>query len=276
MSVPIKIKSVQIISPEDALVDTIKDNWRLASFVHLLDRLLFVHSWFCQTFYTTKSSFVGWFTYLHSPATTTKWSPNYKSLHHQANFCVQLVHKVLYNREDTISWLQRSDIKHSYYLPILAMKLVMLLCLIFLEQSDCSQVLLNLLSGSRSIAYMLPKRFVSSLLRRRKGCRLNLNPEVVAEAFISIDDSLLVVCSEDERPKIHAPCAIFVNLRNSREEVMSVLFQTKSTLCAQNPWNDNGCGTIAEVTCSNTLGDANRNENTVDGCRGELQIERKA
>ncbi|GJU96609.1 UvrD-like helicase, ATP-binding domain, P-loop containing nucleoside triphosphate hydrolase [Tanacetum coccineum] len=51
-----------------------------------------------------------------------------------------------------------------------------------------------------------------------------------------------------ERPKIHAPCAIFVDLRNSREEVMSVLFQTKSTLCAQNPWNDNGCGTIAEVT----------------------------
>ncbi|GKC59146.1 UvrD-like helicase, ATP-binding domain, P-loop containing nucleoside triphosphate hydrolase [Tanacetum coccineum] len=78
------------------------------------------------------------------------------------------------------------------------------------------------------------------------------------------------------RPKIHAPCTIFVDLRNSREEVMSVLYQTKTTLCAQNPWNDNGCGTIAEVTCSNTLGDANRNENTEDGCRGELQIERKA
>ncbi|PWA47562.1 uvrD-like Helicase, ATP-binding domain, P-loop containing nucleoside triphosphate hydrolase [Artemisia annua] len=279
------LREALILQPfADALMDTFTANWRLAgyispeSFLHLLDRNLFLNSCLCQTFYTTKSSFVGWFTYFHSLVTPTMVRPNQKLPPSLVKFYVQIVHKVLYNMEDTISWLQKSDIKHSYYLPILAMKLVMMLCLIFLEDSDGSQVLLNLLlnllSGYRTAANLLPKLFLCNLLSVRKGQRLNLNAEVVAEAFFSIEDPLVIVCSEDGRPKIHVPCAIFVDLRNSREEVMNVLFQRKSTLCVGNPSKNDGCGTIAEVTCSNTLADANWNVNPVD--EGELQMKRKA
>ncbi|GKC19590.1 UvrD-like helicase, ATP-binding domain, P-loop containing nucleoside triphosphate hydrolase [Tanacetum coccineum] len=266
----------------NALSDTFTANRRLAgyispeSFLHLLDRNLFVNSWLCQTFYTTKSSFVGWFTFLHSPATPTILRPDQKLSPSLVNFYVQIVHKLLYNMEGSISSLQKSDIKHSYYLPILAVKLVMMLCLIFLQDSDCSQVLLdlllNLLSGTT--AHLLPKTFRCNLLKGRKGRRLNLNAEVVADAFFSIDDPLVIVCSEDGRPKIHAPFAIFVDLRNSKEDVMNVLFQRKTTLCVGNPSKNDGCGTLTEVTCSNTLVDANSNVNLVD--EGELQMKRNA
>ena len=57
---------------------------------------------------------------------------------------------------------------------------------------------------------------------------------------------------------------------------MGVLSQKTTTLCVQNPSKNDGCGTIHEVTCSNTLADGNQNVNPVDGCKGELQMKRKA
>ncbi|GJU72079.1 UvrD-like helicase, ATP-binding domain, P-loop containing nucleoside triphosphate hydrolase, partial [Tanacetum coccineum] len=256
---------------------TFEANWRLGgyisldSFVHLLDRLLFVNNFLSETFYTTRSSFVGWLTYLHSPATPTKLFPDKK---HEFSpflilFYVDVVNKILYGGKDTITWLQRSDIKETY-LPILATKLVMMLCSIFLDASECSKVLLNLLSDHRR---WFPNKFLSNLLRGKKGQDLILNPEMVAEAFSSIEDPLVIVYSGDARPDIHAPCAIFVDLRNSREEIMSLLFQRKTTLSVENPAEGDACGSIPETTCANTSAEAN--PNPVGGCRGELRMKCK-
>ncbi|GJR53532.1 hypothetical protein Tco_1404053 [Tanacetum coccineum] len=44
-----------------------------------------------------------------------------------------------------------------------------------------------------------------------KGQDLDLNPKMVAEAFSSIEDPIVIVYSRDVRPDIHAPCAIFVD-----------------------------------------------------------------
>ncbi|GJS01218.1 hypothetical protein Tco_0317726 [Tanacetum coccineum] len=243
-----------------ALNDTFTANWRLAgyistdSFVHLLDRLLFLNSWLSQTFYTTKSSFVGWFTYLHSPATPSKLMPNPKFSPEFINFYVQIAQKILFKGQDTMSWLKRSDLDLSDYLPILASRLIMLLSLICLQASDdCSEVLLDLLLDGHNIACLLPKKLVSNLLRRWNGHCLNLTPWVVAEAFSSIEDPLVIVCSGDMSPKIHAPCAIFVDLRKSREEIKSVLFSRKTTLGIQNPSKNDDCWTIDEATCYRTL-----------------------
>ncbi|PWA83324.1 major facilitator superfamily domain protein [Artemisia annua] len=82
---------------------------------------------------------------------------------------------------------------------------------------------------SSNIADLLPQKFVSSLLRRREGRSLNLNPEVVAEAFMSVKDPLVIVFRGDLIPNIHAPCAIFVYLNKSKEEIMRVLFPRKNT-----------------------------------------------
>ncbi|KAI3817039.1 hypothetical protein L1987_10826 [Smallanthus sonchifolius] len=125
--------------------------------------------------------------------------------------------------------------------------------------SDYSQALLDLLVGRNNIAYLLPKKFVFGLLRRRKGRYVNLTPEVMAEAFMSIDDSLLIVCSELASPRIHAPCALFVDLRKSKEEIMSVLFPRKTLLGVEKPSNNDDTGAIIEAPSSNTLQDENLN-----------------
>ncbi|PWA57657.1 Phosphoenolpyruvate carboxylase [Artemisia annua] len=135
--------------------------------------------------------------------------------------------------------------------------------------------LLELLSGGKSIAQLLPNKFVANLLSRREGSLLNLNPEVVSEAFLSIEDPLLIMCSGYVNPKINAPCAIFVDLMKSKEEITSELFSTKTTLCVQNPSNNDGCEMSPRATCSDTLPVANLDVNPVDECKGEQQTNRK-
>ncbi|GJV08335.1 hypothetical protein Tco_1345991 [Tanacetum coccineum] len=63
------------------------------------------------------------------------------------------------------------------------------------------------------------EKLVSNLLRRRNDHCLNLTSWVVAEAFSSIEDPFVIVCSGHMSPKIHVQCAIFVDLQKSREEI---------------------------------------------------------
>ncbi|GKD44412.1 UvrD-like helicase, ATP-binding domain, P-loop containing nucleoside triphosphate hydrolase [Tanacetum coccineum] len=127
-----------------------------------------------------------------------------------------------------------------------------------------SRGFVSLLTGRKNISYLLPKKFVSNLLRRRSGYYLNLNPEMVAETFAIIEDPLLIVYSGEVKPKIHAPCAIFVDLRKSKQEIMSVLLPKKYIHSGQTSLNNVDPGTTPEVSTSNTLPDANMNMNHVD------------
>ncbi|GKC54771.1 hypothetical protein Tco_1077516 [Tanacetum coccineum] len=116
------------------------------------------------------------------------------------------------------------------------------------------KVLLDLLSNGYNVACLLPEKLVSNLLRRRNDRCLNLTPWVVAEAFSSIEDPFVIVCLGHVSPKIHVQCAIFVDLRKSREEIKSVLFSRNTTLSIQNPSkNDDDCGMIDEATCYRML-----------------------
>ncbi|PWA62544.1 uvrD-like Helicase, ATP-binding domain, P-loop containing nucleoside triphosphate hydrolase [Artemisia annua] len=225
------------------------------STMYLFDRLLFFASLSSEIIFTTKSSLVGWLTSFDSTGTSLsvpkKKLPDRKTI----RFIVRIVKKILFNKDDTAAWISRSKIDLSYYHPILALKGVIMLSLCCLQSSDDSEVLLDLLSGGRNIAQMLPHKFVSHILSRRKGRLLNLNPEVVAEAFLSIGDPLLIASTGDVSPKIKGPCAIFVDLRKSKEEIMIELFPTNPTLCAQNPSSNDGCGTSSEATCSDNHDD---------------------
>nr|GEX05152.1 UvrD-like helicase, ATP-binding domain, P-loop containing nucleoside triphosphate hydrolase [Tanacetum cinerariifolium] len=161
-------------------------------------------------------------------------------------FLVATVKDILCNKTNTVSWIERSGIDYSYYHPLLALKLVMILSLMCLQvPADCSRTLLDLLTGSNNIAYLLPWKFKSSLLTRRKGCYLNLDPDMVAEAFMSVEDPLMIGSSVN--PSINAPCAIFVDLTRSREEIMSDLFPNLHL----NPMD--GCEVrvfyVNEITC---------------------------
>ncbi|KAI3817066.1 hypothetical protein L1987_10853 [Smallanthus sonchifolius] len=251
-----------------ALEDTFRANWRRAgyisphSFVHLLESLLCMTFFPSRIFFTTKSSFVRWFTSFHS---TSTYSAPKQIIHgHAIDFIVAMIERILYNKNDTISWIRSSNIDSFYFHPILSLKLVMMMSLVCLHGSNYSQVLLDWLVGRNNISYLLPKNFVLGLLRRRKGRYLNLSPDVVAEAFMSIDDPLLIVRSENANPRVHAPGALFVDLRRSKEEIMSVLFPRKVVPCVQKPSNDDDTVTILEATSSNTLPDENLNVNPVE------------
>ncbi|PWA72412.1 uvrD-like Helicase, ATP-binding domain, P-loop containing nucleoside triphosphate hydrolase [Artemisia annua] len=225
------------------------------SFVYLLDRLLLMHSFSSGYSYTTRSSLVESFTHIHSDSTL---SIGPSSLN--PSFLVLLISDILHTIETTIAWIQKSNIDGFYY-PLFVLKLVMILSLICLKVPDHSPVLLEHLSDYNNITDFLPKKFVCDLLRKRKNEKLNLDPEVVAEAFISIDDPLLILSSEHVSPEIDAPCAIFVDLRKSKEEIESVLFPRINILNVHT--SSNKAGTIPEVSSSNTLPDTYMNMNTV-------------
>nr|GEY85437.1 UvrD-like helicase, ATP-binding domain, P-loop containing nucleoside triphosphate hydrolase [Tanacetum cinerariifolium] len=177
-----------------------------------------------------------------------------------------------YGRDDTLKCGKLSTDDCSYYHKVLALKLVTMLVLILLEESNYSQVLLALLTGSDNITDLLPQKFVSSLLNRRNGRSLNLDPEVVAGAFMSVKDHLVIVCRGDLSPKIHAPCAIFVDLNKFKEEIMRVLFPRKNTLSVNTSTHNVVVGTILELPSHVSV---NRKVNPVTECKGELQMKQK-
>ncbi|XP_071714348.1 uncharacterized protein [Rutidosis leptorrhynchoides] len=212
-------------SLRNALDDTFKANWRVSgyispdSFVHLLDRLLLLESLSLPFFFTTKSC------YVTSPPLSS--SKNMIS-EHVVFFLVETIQHILYNKEDTILWIKKSNIDCRYFHPLLALKLVMIMCLICLQVPDCSNVILDLLLGYNNVSYLLPKTFALNLQRRRKGRNMNLNIDVVAEAFASVDDPLLVVSCVNSMPRTYASRAIYVDLRKSKDEIMNQLFPRKT------------------------------------------------
>ncbi|KAK1416344.1 hypothetical protein QVD17_32134 [Tagetes erecta] len=251
-----------------ALEDTFSANWRRVgyisphSFVYLLESFLLMTSSSSRICVTARSSFIGWFTHIHSTSTTNYMVTEQTVPDRAIHFIVRVIQQILYEQTNTISWIESLRIDVSHYRPLLSLKLVMILCLICLEVSDCSEVLLDLLWGKNNIAYLLPKKFVYDLSRRREGRNLNLMPDVVAEAFMSIDDPLLVLCSENASPRIDAPCAIFVDLSKTKEEIMSSLFQIKSIICVEKSSNNDDTRTIDAPTLS-TLPDETLNANVM-------------
>ncbi|PWA46186.1 uvrD-like Helicase, ATP-binding domain, P-loop containing nucleoside triphosphate hydrolase [Artemisia annua] len=228
------------------------------SFGYLLDRLLLMQCFSSRKSYTTRSSFVGSFTHIQSASTL---SAGKSSLN--LSVIIKRIEDILSSSEFGILMIQRSKIDASYY-PLLVLKMVMILSLICLKLPEYSHWLLRHLSGYGNYAYFLPKKFVSCLLRKSKNEELNLDPEVVAEAFSSIDDPLLIISSEDGSPKINAPCAIFVDLRKSKEEIMNVLFPRKNTHNASTSSSSVNAGAIPEGSSSETLPDIVMDINRVE------------
>ncbi|GJX55830.1 UvrD-like helicase, ATP-binding domain, P-loop containing nucleoside triphosphate hydrolase [Tanacetum coccineum] len=207
---------------------------------------------------TTKSSFVEWISYLPSTDTTFP-ALQQNVMPAELDILVQRIEDMLCNVKMTEAWIRGSKIIVSDYLPLVALRLVMMLSLIFLQVSDVSKVLLSLLTGEKSIVHLLLKKLVAKLQRRSGSC-LNLNPEVVAEAFESVEDRLLIGYSEDRIPQIHPLCAISMDLKKSKQEIMSVLLPRKYTHIGQTSPNNVDAGATPKISSSNTLPEANMNE----------------
>ncbi|GKD23582.1 UvrD-like helicase, ATP-binding domain, P-loop containing nucleoside triphosphate hydrolase [Tanacetum coccineum] len=234
------------------------------SYVYLLDRLLLMLSSLTGILFTTKSYFVEWFSYLPSTDTTFLALQQNLMLAELLEMIVQRIEDMLYNVKTTEAWIRGSKIIVSDYLPLVVLRLVMMLSLICLQIPCKSKVLLSLLTVEKSIVHLLPKKLVAKLQRRSSGLSLNLNPEVVAEAFESVEDPLLIGYSGNKIPQFHAPCAIFVDLKKSKQEIMSVLLPRKYTHSGQTSSNNVDAGTTPKISSSNTLPEENMNMNRVE------------
>ncbi|GKB96253.1 hypothetical protein Tco_0982390 [Tanacetum coccineum] len=129
-------------------------------------------------FITTRSCFVGWFTFLHSAAASTIILPLtlQKILDDAVSFIVRICRQFLYEKAVTASWIQQAKIKLSYYHPLLALKLVMILSLVCLQVAQYDNPSVNPVDVCKLEPRMNWKFLddISDLISRKKGELLSL------------------------------------------------------------------------------------------------------
>ncbi|GJS44244.1 hypothetical protein Tco_0569287 [Tanacetum coccineum] len=90
---------------------------------------------------------------------------------------------------------------------------------------------------------------------------------------MSVEDPLVIVCPGYLSPKIHAPCAIFVDINKSKEEIMSVLFPRKNTRSVDTSSHSVNVGTTLEPP---SQVNSNLNANPVNICKAEGKMKEKS
>nr|XP_043619888.1 uncharacterized protein LOC122591703 [Erigeron canadensis] len=226
---------------QSVLEDTLEGEWRrpgpiyihsgsisIHSIVYFLDSIIFHAFISSEIFLTTRSSLVGWLEQFPSTATLSKdLSAVNKMQEDFVSFIFDLVQQILLSKDCTLSWIQKSKIDPTYYHPILALKLVMLTSLFDLQANYNSGLLFFMLLGSKNIAHLLPPKFVYCLLRTRKDHDLNLSVDAVAQAFLYVEDPLVIVSSKGEI-RTDDTCAIFVDFTKSKEEILNIVLAKKT------------------------------------------------
>ncbi|KAI8537794.1 hypothetical protein RHMOL_Rhmol09G0052000 [Rhododendron molle] len=215
-----------------ALEDTYNANWREYDYIspsclmYLLERLLILAYSFHGFLFTTKSSFVEWLICEQPKSNQRADVANYMRLPTSGifDFAASIIEQILYNKPVTVEWIKKSKLNFDSYYPLLLLRLVVMLCLLFLNTGKYYDVLFQLL-GRNDIMSRLPREFYDVFRRARK--RVDVN--IIAEAFMKIGNPLLTVrlgenCSKFISP--NGPHAIFVDLRvtHRREDIMEVLF----------------------------------------------------
>ncbi|KAK4842428.1 hypothetical protein QYF36_021493 [Acer negundo] len=216
-----------------ALLDTYGVNWRKkhdyispACFLYLIERLLIMLSCFQGYFLTTKSSFVDWLIHLDGKIDLTSFVKTdvRQSMGYVLEFVMHIAQQLLYNKEDTVGWIKKchENVKDCYSLMIL--RLVVIVCLLHLNFGKCENPLFDLL-GKKHIINQLPQEFVDVLYRGRKYNGLNVNANLIAEAFKTIGNPLVIVSLGKNCSKFLCPDAIIIDMKVSRcGDILGTLF----------------------------------------------------
>ncbi|KAI8552025.1 hypothetical protein RHMOL_Rhmol06G0232600 [Rhododendron molle] len=213
-----------------ALEDAYKVHWRQrdyispACFMYLVERLLILAYSFEGFLYTTKSSFVEWLICEQPHAKQSADVANVMRFPTSGifNFVVDIIKQVLYCKRDTIEWIGKSGLNFKSYYPLLLLRLVVMLCLLCVNCKKYYNFLFEVLARN-DITSWLPREFYDVFRRKRKYVDLTL----LAEAFMKIEDPLVIVSLGENGPKFTCSHAIFVDLRitHRRDDIMEVLFQ---------------------------------------------------
>ncbi|KAM4119943.1 hypothetical protein ACJW30_03G097500 [Castanea mollissima] len=217
-----------LLKLQEALLDTYNANWREVDyispgcFLYLIERLLILASSFKGYFITSESSFAEWFIYQAADTNpNSTLVAQMRPSHVIFEFIVKVVQRLLYDKNDTMDWIRRSDINVKDYYPLLVLRLVSIICLVHLNSGEFLEFLLELL-GRSYITVQLPREFYDFIWRKRK----DINVNVLAEAFKKIHNPLVIVSLGGNCSRFLCPDAIFVDMtvKQCREDMLKVLF----------------------------------------------------
>ncbi|GLT55393.1 hypothetical protein SLA2020_285200 [Shorea laevis] len=221
-----------LLTLNEALVNTYGAEWKKEKdyispgcFLYLVERLMMLASYSQGYFITSKSSFAEWFIYQEEDTNpdSTSMAKVQPFLGRIYNFVVNdVVKSLVFNKEDTMEWIKMSGLYPKDY-PLLMLRLVSIICLVHLNNGNCSDLLFDLLRRS-NITEQLPLEFCDVLRRRRKDFHKNVN--VLAEAFNKINNPLVIVSLGKDCSQFLCPDAIFVDMtvKQRREDMVRVLF----------------------------------------------------
>ncbi|XVE85517.1 hypothetical protein DITRI_Ditri17bG0097000 [Diplodiscus trichospermus] len=224
-----------VLKFHEALRDTYHANWRRipdyispVCFLYLIERYLFLLSYFKGYFFTTKSTFVEWHIYQDGISSSTFYFMGVKqqSMEEILKFVIEMVQQFLDFKGDTIDWIKKSQINVMEFHSLMVLRLVVIVYLIHLNFGWGRDFLFNLL-GQKHIKELLPWEFYDALRRRLRNIDINL----LAQAFLKIRNPLLIVSMAGNCPKFQCPDAIFVDMKVNpcKEEIMRVLFPKTGT-----------------------------------------------
>ncbi|KAM3753517.1 hypothetical protein ACB098_03G099900 [Castanea mollissima] len=217
-----------LLKLQEALMDTYNANWREVDyispgcFLYLIERLLILTSYFQGYFITSKSSFAEWFIYQDADTNpNSTLVAQTRPFHAIFEFIVNVVQQLLYDKNNTMDWIRRSNINVKDYYPLLVLRLVSIICLVHLNSGEFLEFLLELL-GRTYITEQLPWEFYDFIRRKRK----HINVNVLAEAFKKIHNPLVIVSLGGKCSRFLCPDAIFVDMtvKQCREDMLKVLF----------------------------------------------------
>ncbi|KZV50281.1 hypothetical protein F511_38996 [Dorcoceras hygrometricum] len=219
-----------------ALEETFKSNWRVHNyispncFLYLLERLLILAPHPHGYFFTSKSSFVEWVVCQQSDANPsvnfhTDMGSSPKSI---INFTITVIHHFLFaNVMDTVEWIRRSNIDYNFYFPVLVQRLVMILCLVYVN----SEMPLNMLFRQLhrpEIKSRLHREFYDAVLHGQRN--KNLPVATVAAAFKAIEDPIVIVTLRENSFEFVSPDTIFLDLRlcSCKKDIFDILFPSST------------------------------------------------
>ncbi|XP_073132837.1 uncharacterized protein [Henckelia pumila] len=215
-----------------ALEETYVADWRVRNyispncFLYLLERLLILAPHRCGWFFTSKSAFVEWIACQQSGAHPSDNLDRDMGSSPESiiNFTIRVVqHFLCENVLDTGEWIRRSNIDCNHYFPVLRQRLVVILCLVYLNSEMPLNMLIRQLHRPQ-IRSHLRREFYDAILR---GQRNNTSPvATVAAAFKAIQDPIVIVTLRENNFKCVCPDAIFLDLRvfSCKKDIFDMLF----------------------------------------------------
>ncbi|KAK2635999.1 hypothetical protein Ddye_030791 [Dipteronia dyeriana] len=213
-----------------ALLDTYNANWRLydyispACFLYLIERLLIMLSSIQGYIITTESSFVDWLTHQEGNSNQTYLVADVRhSLGYVLESLINIVRQLLFNQMDTMDWVRRCSTNPMDY-SLVVLRLVVIACLIHLNFGSCGNTLFELL-GSGFITNKLPREFYDVLRRGWKHNFSNVNVNLLANAFKTIGNPLVIVSLGKDCSQFKSPGTIFVDMKVSQcNDILRMFF----------------------------------------------------